>query len=299
MALERSTQAGGRTNAETASGMFPDIPIRSITNGVHPSTWTHRPLAEVFDRRIPHWRHEPEVLSFADQIPNEEVWSAHQEAKRELLALTSQVTGQRLDPDLPLIGFARRMTAYKRPDLLFRNLDRLRRVAQKYPLQIVFAGIAHPSDLPGLELIEELHRCIDALTPTVPIAFVPGYDMTLARHLVAGSDIWLNTPLPPFEASGTSGMKAALNGVLNLSVLDGWWVEGCVEGVTGWAIESQGRSDVDALLIKLEETVLPLFADQRDRWVFMMKQAISKLGPMFNSHRMIRRYASEAYLARP
>ncbi|HVX72045.1 MAG TPA: alpha-glucan family phosphorylase, partial [Devosia sp.] len=113
MALERSTQAGGRTNAETASGMFPDVPIRSITNGVHPSTWTHRPLAEVFDRRIPHWRHEPEVLSFADQIPDEEVWSAHQEAKRELLALTSQVTGQRLDPDLPLIGFARRMTAYK------------------------------------------------------------------------------------------------------------------------------------------------------------------------------------------
>jgi starch phosphorylase len=301
LALSLSGYVNGvaERHAETASGMFPDVPIRSITNGVHPSTWTHRPLAEVFDRRIPHWRHEPEVLSFADQIPDEEVWSAHQEAKRELLALTSQVTGQRLDPDLPLIGFARRMTAYKRPDLLFRNLDRLRRVAQKYPLQIVFAGIAHPSDLPGLELIEELHRCIDALTPTVPIAFVPGYNMTLARHLVAGSDIWLNTPLPPFEASGTSGMKAALNGVLNLSVLDGWWVEGCVEGVTGWAIESQGRSDVDALLIKLEETVLPLFADQRDRWVFMMKQAISKLGPMFNSHRMIRRYASEAYLARP
>lgn len=299
LSLSGYTNGVAERHAETASKMFPDVPIRSITNGVHPSTWTHPQFAELFDRHIPHWRHEPEVLSFADQIPDEDIWSAHQEAKRELLALTMQATEQRFDLDLPLIGFARRMTAYKRPDLLFGDLDRLRRVAQKHPFQIVFAGIAHPSDLPGLKLIEELHEYIGALAADVSIAFLPAYNMALARHLVAGSDIWLNTPLPPYEASGTSGMKAALNGVLNLSVLDGWWVEGCVEGVTGWSIDSRGGADVDALLFKLQENVLPLYAGQRDRWVFMMKQAISKLGPMFNSHRMIRRYASEAYLARP
>lgn len=286
-------------HAETASRMFPDVPIRSITNGVHPATWTHPQFADLFDRHIPHWRHEPEVLSFADQIPDDEIWSAHCEAKRELLAFTEEATGRRLDPALPVLGFARRMTAYKRPDLVFGDLDRLRQIARKHPFQIVLAGIAHPSDLPGLRLIEQLHGYVGALAADVPVVFLPGYNMALARHLVAGSDIWLNTPLRPYEASGTSGMKAALNGALNLSILDGWWVEGCVEGVTGWSVESQGASDKDALLVKLDEVVLPLYAEQRERWIFMMKQAISKLGPMFNSHRMIRRYASEAYLARP
>lgn len=301
LALSLSGYVNGvaERHAETAAKMFPDIPIRSITNGVHPSTWTHPRFAELFDRHIPHWRHEPEVLSFADQIPDEDIWLAHQEAKRELLALTTDAIGQKLDPALPLIGFARRMTEYKRPDLLFGDIARLREVARKHAFQVVLAGIAHPADLPGLRLIEDLHKHITALAPEIPIVFLPGYDMALARHMVAGSDIWLNTPRPPLEASGTSGMKAALNGALNLSVLDGWWVEGCVEGVTGWSIDSHGASDMDALLVKLEKVVLPLYADQRERWVFMMKQAISKLGPMFNSQRMIRRYASEAYLARP
>jgi starch phosphorylase len=162
----------------------------------------------------------------------------------------------------------------------------------------VLAGIAHPADLPGLKLIEDLHKYLATLAPDVPIAFLPGYNMSLARCLVAGSDIWLNTPRPPYEASGTSGMKAALNGVLNLSVLDGWWIEGCVEGVTGWGIDSHGNTDTETLLTKLQETVLPLYASQRGRWIFMMKQSVSKLGPLFNSQRMIRRYASEAYMAR-
>jgi starch phosphorylase len=162
----------------------------------------------------------------------------------------------------------------------------------------VLAGIAHPADFPGLKLIEDLHAYIATLASAIPVAFLPGYNVTLARSLVAGSDVWLNTPQPPYEASGTSGMKAAVNGVLNLSILDGWWVEGCVEGVTGWSIESSSASDTDALLQKLGDIVLPLYADSRDKWVFMMKQSISKLSPMFSSHRMIRRYASEAYLAR-
>ena len=300
LALSLSGYVNGvaERHAETASNMFPGVSIRSITNGIHLSTWTNHRFAELYDRYVPHWRHEPEVLAFADQIPDQEIWDAHQKAKQELLSLVADRTGLMLDPALPIIGFARRMTAYKRPDLLFRDLGRLRDVARSRPFQIVLAGIAHPADFPGLKLIEDLHAYIATLASAIPVAFLPGYNMTLARSLVAGSDVWLNTPQPPYEASGTSGMKAAVNGVLNLSILDGWWVEGCVEGVTGWSIESSSASDTDALLQKLGDIVLPLYADSRDKWVFMMKQSISKLSPMFSSHRMIRRYASEAYLAR-
>lgn len=129
------------------------------------------------------------------------------------------------------------------------------------------------------------------------MVFLPGYDMKLSAALVAGCDVWLNTPLPPLEASGTSGMKAALNGVLNLSVLDGWWLEGCVDGVTGWSIEGTppGTGDATALYAKLEDEVLPLYSGDRARWIWMMKQSISKLGPLFSSHRMMRRYVTEAY----
>jgi starch phosphorylase len=241
LALSLSGYVNGvaERHAETAARLFPGVPIRSITNGVHPGTWIHPRLAELYDRHIPHWRHEPEVLGFADQIPDEEMWRAHQEAKLELLSAVKHATGREWDPARPVIGFARRMTEYKRPDLLFGRLDRLRAIARTYPFQVVLAGIAHPADLSGLKLIEDLHKYIAALVPDLSIAFLPDYNMSLARCLVAGSDIWLNTPRPPYEASGTSGMKAALNGVLNLSVLDGWWIEGCVEGVTGWGATLQ------------------------------------------------------------
>ena len=299
LALNLSGYVNGvaERHAETASRIFPGFRIRSITNGVHLGTWTHPRLAELYSRHMPHWLHEPEVLSFATQIPDEELWTAHQEAKLELLATVKRKAGCELDPTRPLIGFARRMTGYKRPDLLFGDLDRLHEIAREFRFQVVLAGIAHPADLPGIQLVKDLHRYIDALAPDVSIVFLPGYNMALAKQLVAGSDVWLNTPQPPYEASGTSGMKAAVNGVLNLSILDGWWVEGCVEGVTGWGMESHEASDGDALLTKLRQTVLPLYADQREEWIFMMKQSISKLGPLFNSQRMIRRYASEAYLA--
>jgi starch phosphorylase len=162
------------------------------------------------------------------------------------------------------------------------------------------AGKAHPRDEQGKELIRQLHRHIVELADVIPVAFLPGYDMALARTLVAGTDIWLNTPLPPLEASGTSGMKAAINGGLNLGVLDGWWLEGCVEGVTGWAIGRDGETaDGDHardLYEKLEHVVLPLYHQDRARWIWMMKQAISKLAPVFSSQHMMRRYASEAYL---
>lgn len=300
LALNLSGHVNGvaRRHAETASRMFPGYQIRSITNGVHVHTWTHAGLAQIYEARFPQWAHEPEILTFADQIPDQEIWAAHQEAKAELLALVRQSTGIELRIDLPLIGFARRMTSYKRPNLLVADLRRLAQIARERPFQVVLAGIAHPLDEPGKQIIEDLHRHIDDLADTVPMVFLPEYDMKLAATLVAGADIWLNTPLPPLEASGTSGMKAALNGVLNLSVLDGWWVEACIEGVTGWAIEGTppGAGDAEALYRKLGDVVLPLYYDDRARWIWMMKQSISKIGSTFNSQRMMRRYATEAYM---
>ncbi|MEJ2374967.1 MAG: alpha-glucan family phosphorylase, partial [Pseudolabrys sp.] len=173
---------------------------------------------------------------------------------------------------------------------------------RKLPFQVVFAGVAHPSDVQGQGLIEEINRHIAEIADTVPIVFLPNYDMKIAASLVSGVDIWLNTPLPPMEASGTSGMKAALNGVLNLSVLDGWWLEAWIEGVTGWAIgNGDGGSDKHTndpaeLYRKLEEVVLPLYYDNGPRWIWMMKQAIGKIGSYYNSTRMMRRYATEAYI---
>jgi glycogen phosphorylase len=288
-----------RRHAETTRRMFPAYRIRAVTNGVHAASWVHPAFARLFAGVAPDWCHEPELLANADQLADTAVWDAHQEAKAELLAAVERLTGTRMRPDLPLVGFARRMTGYKRPDLMFSDLARLRRIARDLPLQVLMAGKAHPRDTGGLALIRDVHGRMRALAGAVPSAFLPNYDMDLAKLLVAGSDVWLNTPLPPLEASGTSGMKAALNGVLNLSVLDGWWVEGCIEGATGWAIGRDGGDDGEharALYDKLEGTVLPLYRDDRARWTWMMKEAISKIGSRFNSQHMMRRYASEAYL---
>lgn len=300
LALNLSGYVNGvaQRHAETARRMFPGYQIRSITNGVHAHAWTHRAFSKLYEAKFPNWAHEPEVLATADQIPDQDVWAAHQEAKADLLTGVQAATGVQMCLDVPILGFARRMTGYKRPDLLFSDLERLRQIARSRPFQIVLAGLAHPSDGPGKRLIEGLHAHIRQMSDALPIAFLPGYDMNLAASLVSGCDIWLNTPMPPLEASGTSGMKAALNGGLNLSVLDGWWVEGCVDGVTGWSIagEPAGPGDGVALYGRLERDVLPLYYDDRPRWIWMMKQAISKIGPVFNSQRMMRRYAAEAYL---
>lgn len=300
LALNLSGYVNGvaRRHAETASNLFPGYQIRSITNGVHVHTWLQADLARLLEAKLPNWAHEPEVIALADQIPDHEIWAAHQAAKVRLLDLVRRTSGIELRLDVPLIGFARRMTSYKRPNLLFTDMDRLRQIAHEQPFQVVFAGLAHPLDEPGKQIIGELHRHIRDLEDVIPMAFLPEYDINLAQTLVPGADIWLNTPLPPLEASGTSGMKAALNGVLNLSVPDGWWVEGCVEGVTGWAINGNppGPGDAEALYRKLEEVVLPLYHHDHDRWIWMMKQSISKIGPAFNSQRMMRRYATEAYM---
>ncbi len=243
--------------------------------------------------------HEPEILAFADQLPDDAIWSAHVEAKADLISYVKEHAGVALDPKVPIIGFSRRMTAYKRPDLLFSDLDRLKAIGLKQPFQLVWSGKAHPKDKEGKRLIRDINTQIPELSRQIPGAFLAGYDLGIAAKMVSGCDIWLNTPLPPQEASGTSGMKAAINGLLNLSVLDGWWIEGCIEDVTGWAIGRDGDKDGEHaadLYNKLEGKVLPLYFGNRSGWIWMMKQSVSKLAARFNTHSMMRHYAAEAYL---
>jgi glycogen phosphorylase len=301
LALNLSGYVNGvaRRHSETTVKMFPGYKISAVTNGVHAGTWVHPAFASLLDALAPNWSHDPEVLARADQLEDAGVWQAHERVKRELVAMVADRTGVTLDAERPILGFARRMTGYKRPELLFSELERLRAIAARQPFQVVLAGKAHPQDEAGKRHIQNIHRHIRALDGAVPAAFIPNYDLDIARTLTAGCDVWLNTPLPPFEASGTSGMKAALNGVLNLSVLDGWWVEAWIEGVTGWAIGEDdlvAGDDAAELYDKLEQVVLPLFYKDRERWIWMMKQSISKIGYFFNSQRMMRRYATEAYL---
>lgn len=303
LALNLSNFVNGvaKKHAEVSSRLYQGYRVHAVTNGVHPFTWSCASFARLYDRHLPGWCQEPELLMRADCcISDDEIHEAHAEAKRSLIERIGFECSVRLDPALPLLGFARRMTAYKRPDLLFTDIERLRALAQKRPFQLVISGKAHPRDQGGKQLIEQLHRHMRELTGTIGIAYLPDYDMSKALSMVSGVDVWLNTPLRPLEASGTSGMKAAFNGVPSLSVLDGWWIEGCIEGVTGWGIgdsaESGNGEDADALYHKLEEVVLPLYYDDPAGWIRVMKGAISKNASFFNSHRMMRRYVSEAYL---
>ena len=301
LALNLSETVNGvaKSHAEQSRRMFPDYQVHSITNGVHPC-WTSEPFARLYDERLPGWRHEPELLVRADCcLAPEAVWAAHAEARLLLIDEVKARCGLILDTALPILGFARRMTAYKRPLLLFSDLERLRAIARRTPFQIVMAGKAHPRDEEGKRQIGEIHRLMRELRDEIPIAFLPDYGMAAARLLVAGVDVWLNTPLRPREASGTSGMKAAFNGVPSLSVLDGWWREGCIENVTGWAVGGleigENGTDAASLYDKLERVVLPLFAD-RPAWIRVMQGAIAKNASYFNSHRMMRRYVTETYI---
>jgi starch phosphorylase len=304
LALNLSDYVNGvaRRHAELSQRMFPGYRMHAISNGVHPLTWTCASFRKLYDRYLPGWCHEPELLVRADCcIPDAEILEAHSQAKQALIDRVRTLSGVAMRPDVPLLGFARRMTAYKRPDLLFSDVARLRAIAGNRAFQIVLAGKAHPRDAEGKRLIAQLHAEVRSLADSLAIVYLADYDMAMAQVLVAGTDVWLNTPLPPQEASGTSGMKAALNGVPSLSVLDGWWIDGCIEGVTGWAVGAGGRGDGDAVALydKLERVVLPLYYDggpDRGGWVRVMKGAISKNASYFSSHRMMRRYATEAYL---
>jgi len=288
-------------HAQTTEHMFPGYRIHAVTNGVHVGTWTHPAFAKLYDQNFPQWQHEPEILVRALQLSEDAVGECHQSAKQDLLDLVKVSVGADLDPNIPILGFARRMTGYKRPLLLFEDPGRLTSIANQYPLQVVVSGKAHPRDHAGKEAIRGIHELSRQLRGKVTCVFLPDYDMRIAAALVSGCDLWLNTPLPPLEASGTSGMKAALNGVINLSILDGWWIEACVEGVTGWSIgyddgTASDQQHAASLYDKLERTVLPLYYNDPVRWRWMMKQAIGNIAYYFNSQRMMRRYATEAYL---
>jgi starch phosphorylase len=303
LALNLSEYVNGvaERHAEVSRKMFPGYQVKAITNGVHPYTWTSASFSRLYDQYLPGWGHEPELLIRADCcIPDAAVWEAHRQSKAALIEKIKTVSGVALNPKTPIFGFARRMTAYKRPDLLFSDIERLKAIAQQWPFQLVMAGKAHPHDEGGKRLIEQLHAHLRESEGVIRGVFLPNYDMELALTLVAGVDVWINTPLRPLEASGTSGMKAAFNGVPQLSVLDGWWIEACIEGVTGWAIgdstESANGNDARSLYDKLEQTVLPHYYTNQPGWIAVMKGAICKSASYFNSHRMMRRYATEAYL---
>jgi glycogen phosphorylase len=282
--------------------MFPDYLINSITNGVHAATWTCQEFRDLFDRTIPEWRAETFNLRYAVAIAFDDVKAAHDAVKKRLLAEVALRTGKSFKPDVFTIGFARRATPYKRADMLFTDLDRLRLIARNSGgLQILYAGKAHPHDEGGKEIIQRIHQAAEVVADSVDVVYLENYDMELAGLLVAGVDLWLNTPQKPQEASGTSGMKAALNGVPSLSVLDGWWIEGHVEGVTGWSIgahwhgESDNTAEANMLYDKLEHAILPMFYERPDEYVQIMTRAIALNGSFFTAQRMVLQYALRAY----
>lgn len=294
-------------HGDVSNSLFPGYPIHSITNGVHAVSWAAPPFQSLYDRHLPDWRRDHLSLRYAIKISDQEIWDAHSTAKRTLVDHVNRETNAGFDRDVLTIGFARRAAAYKRGTLIFHDTERLAKIARQVgTLQIVFGGKAHPRDQDGKNVIHRIHELRDVLRGKIRIAYLANYDMTLAKLLCAGVDVWLNTPLPPMEASGTSGMKAAINGVPSLSVLDGWWVEGHVEDVTGWSIGDriedciEPSGDMDAchaasLYDKLERKVLPCYYKDRERFIEIMRHAIALNGGFFNTQRMMAQYLHNAY----
>jgi starch phosphorylase len=308
MNLSAYTNAVSKKHGEVARAMFPGRAIDSITNGVHPGTWAGPHMGALLDRAAPGWRGDGELMARAESVSAAEVAAAHQSAKSEMMQRVNSVTGGGFDDRAFTIGCARRATPYKRLDLILSDPQRLRAMAAAHgPIQLVFAGKAHPRDGGGKDLIASIiHKGETLRKPgagEVRVAFLPGYDMDLARLLVSGADIWLNTPIRPLEASGTSGMKAAMNGVPSLSVPDGWWIEGCEEGVTGWAVDGdqalegseQWRRDAASLYEKLERVILPLYRAGPEAFGQVRKAAVVRNGARFNTHRLVREYQLKAW----
>jgi starch phosphorylase len=298
----RYVNAVARRHMEVSRDMFPAYPIAAITNGVHAVSWTAAPFRELFDRHMPEWRRDNSYLRYAGTIALDDIRDAHAEAKGALLEEVERRTGVRLDPKVMTIGFARRSTPYKRADLIFSDLDRLRRITKRVgAVQIVFGGKAHPRDTWGKELIQKVFAAARALDGDVRVVYLENYELDLGALMTSGVDVWLNNPLKPLEASGTSGMKAALNGVPSLSVLDGWWIEGHVEGVTGWAIGYDDplpvdpSRDIDSLYLQLERVILPLYYGLPYRFAEVQRNAIALNGSFFNTQRMVQQYARNAY----
>jgi starch phosphorylase len=288
---------------EVSQSMFPNYPIHAITNGVHARTWASASFRELYDRHIPEWRRDCDYLRYAVGIPLREIKDAHARAKSALLAEVQQRTGAALDPAVLTIGFARRAAAYKRADLLFSDVERLAGIAKSAgAFQVIYGGKAHPHDEAGKAAIQRVFEEASRLKDRVRVVYVENYDWTWGALITAGVDVWLNTPQRPQEASGTSGMKAAVNGVPSLSILDGWWVEGCFEGTTGWAIGHDGeirteeaRAEVESLYVKLEHQIIPMFYQRPDAFAEVMRSAIAINGSFFNTQRMVQQYEANAY----
>jgi starch phosphorylase len=301
MFFSRFVNAVSVRHGEVSRAMFPGQPIRSVTNGVHAATWTAPSVAELFDRHLEGWRANNAMLRSGLALPIDELHTAHQDAKQRLIDLVAERTGVGLDPGAFTLGIARRAATYKRLDLLLREPERLRQVAERIgPLQIVYGGKAHPRDDPGKDAIGRVHDRARALDGSVGFVYLEDYALDVAKVLCAGADLWVNTPIRPYEASGTSGMKAALNGVPSLSVLDGWWVEGGFEGLTGWSVGDDSdavddEADAHELYDKLERVITPLFFERPSSYWEVGRSAIALNGSYFTTERMVRDYTTLAY----
>ncbi len=293
-----------KKHGEISRSMFPGHSIDSITNGVHSATWVSEPFQRLYDKYIPGWRSDPYVLRSAFSIDKEEIWYAHMEAKKQLIDFINGRYNAGFNYDDFTIGFARRQTSYKRPDLLISDYERLKQIAEnKGAIQIIYSGKAHPKDDSGKEAIKKIFRAMKMNNDRVKISFINNYNMIIGKMMTAGVDLWLNTPRRPLEASGTSGMKAAHNGVPQFGTLDGWWLEGCVENITGWSIgpettvisESDDEVDKNDLYNKLETWIIPKFYNDRDNWIRTMRSCIAINGSFFNTNRMVQQYVLNAY----
>ena len=299
LALNMSSYVNGvaKKHGEVSRLMFAGHEIDAITNGVHAATWVSEPFQELFDRFIPEWKEDNFSLRAALGIPAEDIMKAHTESKRNLFDYVKNETGVDMDENILTIGFARRSASYKRGAILFEDMERLEKIALNAgPLQFIYSGKAHPRDQGGKEIIKRIFDAAKSLQNQIKIVYLQDYNMDLAKKVVAGVDVWLNTPQHPMEASGTSGMKAAMNGVPSLSVLDGWWVEGHIEGITGWAMgEPDHAKDAASLYEKLENIVIPAFYHNRNYFIEIMRYSIALNGSFFNTHRMMQEYVLKAY----
>jgi starch phosphorylase len=299
--MSRFANGVSRRHREVAQAMYPGYQIESITNGVHAANWAAAPLAALYDREIPGWRVDNAFLRQALDVHPEHVLEAHIQAKHELIAAIAERVGVQLDASVMTIGFARRAATYKRADLIFADLDMLRTIAHEAgPLQFVYAGKAHPHDEPAKSLIRRVFEARDQLRDTLQVVYVPEHDMALGKLLCSGVDLWLNNPQKPMEASGTSGMKAALNGVPSMSVLDGWWPEGWVEGMTGWSIgngehESNEEDELASLYSKLRYVIVPLYYGSPTGYARVMRSTIGVNGAYFTAQRMMQQYLRNSY----
>ena len=301
LALRFSRYANGvaMKHGKVSQAMFPEFTIDSITNGVHAPTWISEPVEHLLDEHVPAWRRDNLYLRNMIDVPEPQMLEAHARAKENLLAEVGSRTGLVLNPKVLTLGFARRAATYKRATLLFTDPERLKEIAAKAGgLQILYAGKAHPQDEPGKALIQQVVEEAAKLSNSdLRIVYLENYAWDLGAQLTAGVDVWVNTPKRPYEASGTSGMKAAMNGVPSLSILDGWWIEGCIEGVTGWAIEdgANDAEEANSLYTKLETAVVPLYRDTPEKWARLMRTTLAFNGSYFNTNRMVKQYARNAY----